>query len=109
MKPRILLGLLLVAFLSVAGYAQTVGTAVRHYTSAEIDGSATGTFTVGTTVTDVTVVRNFHPLAVSVTLTDVNNVLTPAIFSIGTNSTAYDNIVALTATGGGGRSTRSNC
>ena len=99
-KTRILLSLLLLGLLSVAGYGQTVGTAVRHYTSPEIDGSTTGTITLGTTVTDGTVVRNFHPFAVSVTLTDVDNVLTPAVFSVGTNSAPYNNIVASTATGG---------
>lgn len=99
-KTRILLSLLLLGLLSVAGYAQTVGTAVRHYTSPEIDGSATGTITLGTTITDGSVVRNFHVFAVSVTLTDVGNVLTPAVFSVGTNSTAYDNVVSLSATGG---------
>ena len=99
-KTGILLSLLLLGLLSVAGYGQTVGTAVRHYTSPEIDGSTTGTITLGTTVTDVTVVRNFHPFAVSVTLTDVDNVLTPAVFTVGTNSTPYNNIVASTATGG---------
>lgn len=99
-KPRILLSFLFVALLAIAGYAQTVGTAVRHYTSPEIDGSTTGTITVGTTVTDGSAIRNFHPFAVSVTLTDVDNVLTPAIFSTGTNSTTYNNIVSLTATGG---------
>lgn len=72
----------------------SVFTNTRTYISPELDGADNGTETVETTVTESGADRRFMTLLVSIVMTDTDNVLLPAIISIGTNSPNYNNIVS---------------
>ena len=95
----LLLPILFCLFSSFA-FAQYTSTGpFRYYESPEIDGSSTGTTDLGTTVTDTSLNRRFHITGVSVLMTDVGNLLTPATITVGKDASAYNDIVTSTAVG----------
>lgn len=79
----------------------TTGNTVRHFTSDSIDGTATGTHLIGTTVTDPNGIRKYHTLIVDVNIEILEDVATPAQISIGTNSPDWNNLVAAQSIGSG--------
>lgn len=75
------------------------GTGFRWYESDEIDGASTGTHLLSTTVTEESFSRIFMPFGAVVVMTDVDNLLTPALISVGKVPSAYNDIVAASLVG----------
>ena len=69
-----------------------------YYSESNADGTTTGT-TLITQTTD-SGEYNFQPLQAYAQVTQEQNVLTPAVVSVGTNSPNYDNIVSAKSIGG---------
>ncbi len=75
------------------------GTNFRWYESDEIDGSTTGTHLLSTTVTEPSFSRVFIPIGAAVLMTDIDNLLTPAVISVGKDNPSYNDIVAASLVG----------
>lgn len=99
-RPKLALTLLALVLMAPMALAQTNGTAVRWYRSALIDGSTTGTFTIGTTVNEPSAERDLQAFAVSVTPVEMTNVVTGPVIAIGTNASSYNNICSAQTVGG---------
>lgn len=69
-----------------------------YYSEGNADGTQTGTTHI--TQTTDSGEYNFQPLEVYVQVTQEQNVLTPAVVSIGTNNPDYNNIVSAKSIGG---------
>lgn len=69
-----------------------------YYSESNADGTETGT-TLITQTTD-SGEYNFQPLEVYAQVTQEQNVLTPAVVSVGTNNPDYNNIVSAKSIGG---------
>ena len=69
-----------------------------YYSEGNADGTQTGTTQI--TQTTDSGEYNFQPLEVYVQVTQEQNVLTPAVVSIGTNNPDYNNIVSAKSIGG---------
>lgn len=75
------------------GFSRNVG---AYFSDAPIDGTATGVSSVDTVLTGY---PPFHTIAASVVIDNAENILTPAVISIGTNHPNYNNIVNAKAVG----------
>lgn len=69
-----------------------------YYSEGNADGTQTGTTQI--TQTTDSGEYNFQPLEVYVQVTQEQNVLTPAVVSVGTNNPDYNNIVSAKSIGG---------
>lgn len=71
---------------------------IIYLSEGDADGAATGTTLV--TQTRDSGEYNFQPLRVQARVTQAQNVLTPAVVSVGTNDPDYNNIVSAKSIGG---------
>lgn len=69
-----------------------------YYSESNADGTETGTTQI--TQTTDSGEYNFQPLEVYAQVTQEQNVLTPAVVSVGTNNPDYNNIVSAKSIGG---------
>jgi hypothetical protein len=78
----------------------SAGEGLHWLVSDQIDGTSTGTYTVGTTQSlGSAPYLKFYPLGVAVVLENYSNVITAALISVGTNSTSYDNLASIQSIG----------
>lgn len=65
-----------------------------YFNDTPIDGTATGTATVETTVTESGVDRRFHCMVADACIVEAEHMLSGPIISAGTNSPDYDDIIS---------------